>query len=206
MKKILFYICMFFVTNVCLSQNSHKDIFKLYNRNIDGCRCDVEEIVLYKDSTFIVYSCIGGVGIDYTGGWWINDSSLILQPSLKCDGPILLQKEEHRDKKTEEVRMEVYNENGKLIHYCIMDSSCRIKVLYENGCHLLDVKEKTIQRYIRFTLKGKGLTPIPMKKHNNVIEMIILEPTSSSDVYFGKQTIPLRLLTERSITIEKNDN
>lgn len=206
MKKKVLYMCMCIIPYVCFSQQSQDDIYKIYKRHITGCRSDVEEIILYNDNTFLVSSCIGGIGIQYRGGWWINDSLLILQPSQNCKGPILLYKEEYQDKKTKAARIEVYNEKGNLIHYSTTDSTCRNRVIFENGCHLIDIKENFIHRYFHFAVKGKCLTPIPIKKSNNVIEMIILEPSTSSEVYMGKQTFPLKSLTESSLTTGENDN
>ena len=196
MKKVFIFFCMFIISNISFSQYFCKDIYKVYTRKIDGCRSNVEEIILYKDSTFMVYSCIGGVGTDYMGGWWINDSVLILQPSQNCRGPFLIYKKEYQDNKTDGVRIEVYNEKGKLIHYSTIDGLGRNKVIFHDGCILLGLKDSFSHRYLRFSVKGKVLVPISAKKKNNVLEIIILEPSTNSDIYIGKQTILLKSLTE----------
>ena len=207
MKTTFLYICMSVVSIAGLSQQSHDDIFKVYSRRITtDCRTDTEEIFLYKDSSFKVYSCLGGVRIDYTGGWWINDSMLILQPSQNCNGPLLLDKKEYQDRKTEGVRIEVYNEKGKLLYFSIINDSSGNGELFNYGCNLLGIKERFLHRHLRFSVTGKGLAPITTKKKNNAIEIIILEPSSGSDIYIGKQVYPLKSLTEISLTTEKTTN
>lgn len=179
-----------------LSQPSDNEIHKVYKRQIIDCRDSEENIVLYTDGSFNVYSCLGGVAIQYNGKWWINDSLLILQPSQKCKGPLLLSKKEYCEKNKNFVSIEVYNENGELLHYSVVTNQSKINTIHSEGCIIANVKVSLIFRYFNLYVKGRSLPPIKTNKRNNRIEIILLEPSTSGDVYIGKQTIPLMTLKE----------
>ena len=195
-KVLVLIICM--VSNAAMAQSSQHSIYKVFERLNEDCRRGVDRIVLYKDSSFNVSSCIGNIAVQYNGGWWINDTSLVLQPSLNCNAPQLLNKKEFRDKhkNDNEITVEVYNEKGILLYYGKINDTKQIETIQSKGCIISDVRESICFRYFHFIVKGKKLSPVKTRKKDNKIEIIILEPSTSSDVYFGKENIPLRHLTE----------
>ena len=196
MKKSIVFFCMCILSSAAISQQLHNEIYKVYKKPIRECRDCEEKIILYTDGSFNVYSCLGGMAIQYNGGWWINDSLLILQPSQNCKGPLLLSKEEYYEKNKDSVSIEVYNENGKLLHYSVATDQCQINTIHSDGCIVANIKENLFFRYFNIYIKGSSLPPIKTSKRNNRIEIILLEPSTSSDVYIGKQTIPLTTLKE----------
>lgn len=195
-KVLVLIMCM--ISNAAMAQLSQPLIYKVFERHNEGCRIGVDRIILFEDSSFHVSSCIGNIAVQYNGGWWINDTSLILQPSLNCNGPKLLNKKESRDthKNGNEIIVEVYNERGSLLCYGKINDIKRMETIYSKGCIISDVRENMCFRYFHLIVKGRGLSPVKTRKKNNKIEIIILEPSTSSDIYFGKENIPLRNLTE----------
>ncbi|MBQ9473799.1 MAG: hypothetical protein IJU81_05260 [Bacteroidales bacterium] len=188
------------IPTTVFSQNCQSEIYKVFERHIEDCRGCSEKIVLYKDSSFHVYSCIGNISVQYNGGWWIKDSTLIIQPSLNCDGPKLLNKKEYKDTSTNKISIEIYTEKGKLLYNTQIDINDCSNNKHISGRINLKIKERLLYRYYTLSIKGRGMRPIRTYKENNRIELIIMEPSSSSDVYLGKQVIPLKSLVDKDAT------
>lgn len=192
--RLAFFVSI--IPTTVFSQNCQSAIYKVFERRIEDYRGCSEKIVLYKDSSFHVYSCIGGMSVQYNGGWWIKDGTLIIQPSLNCDGPKLLNKKEYKDTSTNKINIEIYTEKGKLLYNTEIDINDCSDNNHISGSININTKERLFYRYYILSIKGRKMSPIRTIKENNRIELIILEPSSSSDVYLGKQVIPLNSLVE----------
>ena len=197
MKKIILLLlnCVF-VFNLSAQTDSSK-IYKIYKHPSENSRSGSEDIILNNDGSFCVFSAIGGMGISYRGGWWETDTLLVLHPSLNCSGPVVLDKTESRDNGSDELFIEIYNEKGFLKYYgCSDHQDSIIKIIKNDGCIIQNLKEGVLFRYFDIVIKGKSLSGIKTRKRNNKIICVVLEPTSSDDVYWGKRTIPFSELEE----------
>lgn len=199
MKVKIFLLLICIVSNITSAQLIEPVRYKVFERHIEDCKKGTEEIILYADGSFHVSSCIGNIAVQYNGGWWINDSLLVLQPSLNCDAPRLLKTNEFQDKNDNGITVEVYNEKGRLLYYGKLNDKNQIETIRSDGCIISEVKESVFFRYFRFIIKGKGFHAVKTKKKNNKIEIMILEPSTSSDIYLGKEIIPLNSLIEISL-------
>lgn len=165
MKRVylILLLCMF--SNIIFAQGTNPNVYKIFDhRHIGGCRNEIETIVLYDDGTFRVSTCFGNIGVQYNGGWWIKDTCLILQPSLNCDAPLILKKEESCSINEDEVTVEIYNEKGLLKYYGKINEGNQIETIKSEGCIISEVKECAFFRYFAIIVKGKEIPSVRTKK------------------------------------------
>lgn len=196
MRKIIHILLIFCVTcNQILAQTSKPELYKKYLRVYSNK--DIEErIFLYKDGTFDAYYQYG-YPTNYNGGWWIDGSHLVLQPAWNCSGPKLIEKIEYIDTSIEGLILEIYNEKGILIMHQYIDKMNNVKESVNSVWGTASFKKGYIYRRWNITIKWKHVVQsILTRKENNHIVLMILEPKTSCDTYFGIQRISLDKLIE----------
>ena len=195
MKILILFLLCIIPTVQCVSQMPNSGIYKRFQHPIEGCRANSEDIILYNDGSFQVNSCFANISARYSGGWWMTDSSLILHSSINCAGPRLLNKQETRNNNSE-LCIEIYNEKG-LLKYCgYYDEQGSVRVLKSEGCFVENFKDNIASRRFDIVIKGKVIPNIRVRKRNNKIVCVVLEPISCVDVYLGRLAIPLCELEE----------
>lgn len=195
MRKIILFICIYISMFQVFAQTSNSEIYRILKHHTEGSRTGSEDIILYKDGTFCVETAIGYISVTYSGGWWVDDTLLVLFPSQNCNGPLLLDKIEIRDRNSKDLSIEIYNEKGILKYWGHSDNQGKLTTIKNNGCVIMDVKEGILFRYFHFAFKGRTIH-VKTRKCNNKVVYVVLEPIRSDDVYLGKQTIPFCELEE----------
>ena len=195
MKKIALFVFVVFATGILSAQNMCSKIYKIFKHPIENSRWESEDIILYKDGTFCVFSTIGNLQVSYSGGWWMADTLLVLHPSQNCDGPLLLDKTEIRGTNTDGLSIEIYNEKG-FLKYCGNTFNDSLVTVTSDGCFVHNVKDGILFRYFDIEIKGRTLSKIRTRKRNHKIVVVVLEPIRIDNIYLGRRVLPFCQLEE----------